>query len=181
MAKKKNAGGRKPLWDILDMDDKLEAVEGWALQGSLDAEIMEMLGVGKDTFYKWKKEKPEFAEALKKGRHISNGELINAAYRQAMGYKTVELKREMAWAVDKHGNKLLDEDGKPYMKMTVTEEKIKEVHPNTTMLIFLLKNRLPSDFRDKQHIEHTGAVGTTDMSHLNDDELEQAIKKLKGD
>lgn len=181
MKNKKNKGGRKPLWDVLDMDDKLDAVEGWALQGSTDKEIMEMLGIKQDTFYKWKKEKIEFAEALKKGRYISNGELINKAYQQAMGYKTVEYKRELDWVTDDSGNLIPHpETGKPYKAMKVVEEKIKEVHPNTTMLIFMLKNRLPNDFRDKQHIEHEGAVGTVNLDHMTDDELNKAIDKLKG-
>lgn len=180
MAKKKSAGGRKPLWEVRNMDEMLEAVEGWALQGYTDAEIMKMLDVGKNVFYKWKSEKEEFKDALKKGRYISNGEIINSAYRQAMGYKTVEIKREKQWATDHKGRLLLDDNGQPYQHMVVTEEKIKDVAPNATMTIFMLKNRMPDQFRDKQHLEHSGTVGNVSLDHMTDDELEKAIKQLRG-
>lgn len=41
-------------------------------------------------------------------------------------------------------------------ELVVTKEITKEVPPDTTALIFWLKNRQPKNWRDKQQIEHSG-------------------------
>lgn len=141
--------GRKPLWDELDIPSKLESIKGWALQGSTDEEIWTMLGVSKDTFYKWKREYPEFKEAIKKGKYISNGELLNAAFKSATGYK----------AIKQQAIKLKDieyVDGKPYpIERIEVINIVEEIPGNPTMNIFMLKNRLPDQYRDKKELEVT--------------------------
>lgn len=165
MAKKSNAG-RKPLWDQLDISSKLNAVTGWALEGSTDEDIYTMLGVNKDTFYKWKREKLEFAEALKKGREVANGELLNSAFKQATGFYQKVVK-PMRVKVDQFTEEI---------EMVEVEEFIP---PNNTMAIFMLKNRMPHKYKDKQQIEHSGVVGTMDLSYMEDDELEAELKRLE--
>jgi hypothetical protein len=137
--------GRKPLWDEMDMPSRLEAVRGWAKLGSTDIEMCGMLEISQETFYKWKREKPEFAEAIKAGKHVSNGELVNGAFKQANGF-FVTVTEPM---------KLRDVDGSEFIEM-VTYEKY--VPPNNTMAIFMLKNRLSKDFKDKQEVNHSGAL-----------------------
>jgi hypothetical protein len=146
-------GGRKPLWDELDIPSKLEAIQGWCLQGSTDIEIMEMLGVKRDTFYKWKKERPEFSEALKRGKDIANGELLNAAFRQAKGYyQTVT-----------EPMKVRQDDGSETIEM-VTYDKF--IPANNTMAIFMLKNRIPEHYKDKHEVNHEGKVNLTFVDDL---------------
>lgn len=141
--------GRKPLWDELNMKDRLEAVKGWSLEGSTDADIMEMLGVKKDTFYQWKKDKPEFSDAIKKGRFESNGEILNSAFRQTTGY-FVEIEEPI---------KLRDDMGAEHIELV----RYNKYFPATPALtIFMMKNRL--GYRDKQDIEHSGGV-----ININDD------------
>ncbi|TCO79123.1 helix-turn-helix domain-containing protein [Marinisporobacter balticus] len=138
MTKKKT--GRKPLWEKLDIPSKLEAVQGWAKQGSTDEEICKMIGISHDTFYKWKREKAEFAEAIKKGKEISNGELINSAFKQATGYYYVEQQPiKIKIGKDKEEVKVV--------------EITKYATPNPTMNIFMLKNRLPDQYKEKQHVD----------------------------
>lgn len=137
--------GRKPLWDEMDIPSKLKSIEGWSRLGSTDSEMCEMLGVSQETFYKWKREKPEFAQAIKTGKHESNGELLNAAFNQAQGF-FVKVTEPM---------KLRDVDGSEYIEM-VTYDKY--VPPNNTMAIFMLKNRLPDKFKDKQEVGHSGVL-----------------------
>lgn len=121
--------GRKDKWSQLEMDDKLILVEGWARDGLTDDQIAEKLGVGRTTLYKWKREKPDFANALKKGKEVVDREVENALLRAALGYEyeeeTVTNKGEVV-AVRKY---------QP---------------PNTTAAIFWLKNRKPQEWRDKQ-------------------------------
>lgn len=127
--------GRKDKWDQLEMDDKLILVEGWARDGLIDEEICEKLGVGKTTFYKWKKEKTEFAEALKKGKEVVDRQVENALLKAALGYEYEEQ------ALTNKGEVVMLRKYQP---------------PNTTAAIFWLKNRKPDVWRDKQQLEHTG-------------------------
>jgi transposase-like protein len=121
--------GRGDKWTQLEMDDKLILVEGWARDGLTDDQIAEKLGVGRTTLYKWKREKPNFANALKKGKEVVDREVENALIRAALGYE--------------------------YEEETVTNKGEvvrvhKYQHPNVTAAIFWLKNRKPQEWREKQ-------------------------------
>lgn len=145
-------GGRKPLWETMDMPSKLDAVKGWALQGSTDEEMYTMLDISKDTFYKWKNEFPEFSESIKKGKLISNGEILNSAFKQSVGFEYVE---EQVFKLKSY--ELMD-DGTGQKKLMQIEKLetvpvIRISPPNPTMSIFMLKNRLPEDYKDKQEVE----------------------------
>lgn len=132
--------GRKPLWDEMNMEDKLILVEGWARDGLTDEHIYTNLGVSKDTFYKWKKEKTEFNESLKRGKEVIDRMVENALLKSALGYDYVE-------------------DGMTKDGAVVPLRKV--AHPNTTALIFWLKNRKPNEWRDKQEIAHEGSMSVT--------------------
>ncbi|WP_413218298.1 helix-turn-helix domain-containing protein [Staphylococcus aureus] len=82
----------------------------------------------------WKKNIPDFLDAIKKGKEVSDYELENALHKRAVGYY--------------------------YEEETVTNKgevvKIKKYeHANPTSLIFALKNRLPHKYRDKVEQEIT--------------------------
>ena len=175
--KKKGKAGRKQYWTILNMPDKLDSVRGWCMQGSTDAEIMQMLGISRETFYKWKREKIEFADALKRGKDIANGELLNSAFRQSTGFyvptvAVVKLKKPVMIGQEPI---LVDEpvivDGKPLMVGgKLVYEEVAEVvptqeyvEPNGTMNIFMLKNRMPDVYKDKHEIEHSGGIKLEDL------------------
>lgn len=174
MAKKKksnNGGGKRERWETLHMASKLEAVTGWAKEGYIDIEIAKKLGVGETTFYKWKKERPEFEAALLKGKEIANGELVNAAFRNATGYYvtvTEPIKRKVLVNVGT--------EDRPYYKEEETIEMVtydKYIPANSTMGIFMLKNRIPDSYRDKQEIKHDGQVGVTFIDDIPaEDDLE---------
>lgn len=157
------AGGRKPLWDELNMPDKLESVKGWAMNGSTDIEICEMLGISHDTFYKWKNEKPEFSEAIKKGKYESNGELLNSAFKQSTGFYFTEEQAVKVRDVEVF-------DGKPFQVDKVEVVKVtKYALPNPTMNIFMLKNRIPEQYKDKHDIEHSGSLAVKIVDDIGED------------
>lgn len=155
--KTKEKLGRKSLWTELDMDSRLEAVQGWAKNGSLDSEMWTALGVSEATFYKWKREIPKFAEALRKGKFDSNGEILNSAFRQSTGY----------YITVTEPIKLRDEYGAEHVEM-VTYDKF--IPANSTMSIFLMKNRLPEQYKDKQEIKHEGTMGVTIVDDIGTDD-----------
>lgn len=125
---------RIELYEKLDIVNKLGLVEGWKRDGLTDEQIARNLGVSKHTLIKWKKNIPDFLDAIKKGKEVSDYELENALRKRAVGYY--------------------------YEEETVTNKgevvKIKKYeHANPTSLIFALKNRLPHKYRDKVEQEIT--------------------------
>ncbi|HDL8998262.1 TPA: helix-turn-helix domain-containing protein [Staphylococcus aureus] len=125
---------RIELYEKLDIVNKLGLVEGWKRDGLTDEQITRNLGVSKHTLIKWKKNIPDFLDAIKKGKEVSDYELENALHKRAVGYY--------------------------YEEETVTNKgevvKIKKYeHANPTSLIFALKNRLPHKYRDKVEQEIT--------------------------
>ena len=125
---------RIELYEKLDIVNKLGLVEGWKRDGLTDEKIARNLGVSKHTLIKWKKNIPDFLDAIKKGKEVSDYELENALHKRAVGYY--------------------------YEEETVTNKgevvKIKKYeHANPTSLIFALKNRLPHKYRDKVEQEIT--------------------------
>lgn len=140
---------RKGLYEKLDIESKLGLVEGWKRDGLTDEQIAKNIGVSKHTLIKWKKNIPDFLDAIKKGKEVSDYELENALHKRAIGYY--------------------------YEEETVTNKgdvvKIKKYeHANPTSLIFALKNRLPHKYRDKIEQEITQKNIEINIGEYNDDD-----------
>lgn len=118
---------------------KLLLIEAWARDGLTVDQISENLGIASGTLYEYQKQYPELIEALKNGREVIDAMVENALLKAALGYNYTE--EEL--------NKIT---GDPI-------ELRKVAHPNTTALIFWLKNRKPKEWRDKQELEHSGEAG----------------------
>lgn len=106
-------------------DDGLEKIRNWAAKGCTYAEIAHNMGINVSTLYEWLKAYPEISDAVKDGRAMSITAIENMAFKVAMGL-----------AEEEHIVKTKGADGSEHTKV----EK-RRVAPNTTMLIFLLKNR----------------------------------------
>lgn len=124
-------------------------IEGWARDGLIDKEIAERIGVNERTFTRWKTDHPQIMSVLKKGKEVIDRQVENALLKRALGYMTTEIKKE-----------ILPDGSK---KVT---ETVKEVAPDTTAQIFWLKNRKPSEWRDRPKVDDA-----------NDKPLEIVIKK----
>jgi gas vesicle protein len=168
---------RPNKWDDLNIKDKLESITGWAKQGSTDKEICEMLGISTKLFYEWKKDKSEFREAIKKGKEVSNGELLNSAFMQSTGFYTTE-----QIPVKVKDYKVIEGQLRQIERVEVIEVE-KYVPPNPTMNIFMLKNRLPQDYKDKREIETTGETTVNNNLKIDDsvktEDIKDMIKKLE--
>lgn len=174
---RKGIGGRKALWDVLNMPSMLDAVKGWAMQGATDEDLAAMIGISIATFYEWKKKYAEFSEALFKGKHVANGELLNSAFRQSVGYTYIENVpvrfKTYKEFIDPDKGKVL----KPVEEVIVVPVE-KHVYPNATITQFMLRNRMPEQYKDKQQIEH---IGSNDYDYLTDEELDKELEKLGGE
>lgn len=125
----------KSKWEYVK--NKLVLIEGWARDGLIDEQIANNLGISVDTFYKYKKKYPEFSEALKKGKEVSDYEVENALFKKATGY-IIKLNKQK---VTKDGDII-----------EITEEMY--MQPDTTAQIFWLKNRRPDKWRDKVELNN---------------------------
>ncbi len=127
-----------------------------ASQGLSDEDIAREIGIAVSTYYKWKKEKPAFSEAIKKAKEDPDSRIENALYKKALGY-TVETRREIAVAL---GNN----QGSELQSARVQQH----IPSSDTAMIFWLKNRRPDRWRDKQEIEHSGGLVFTAPEDLDD-------------
>jgi transposase-like protein len=124
-------------------EDGLIELEGMAMDGLINEEIADEIGINPSTLYDWQKKYPEIAKALKTGKKVVDRRVENALYKRAIGYTFVEVTRE------------LTTNAKGEAEMVVTKEVLKEVEPNTTAQIFWLKNRKPHEWRDKKDVNLT--------------------------
>ena len=142
--------------------DGLLLLEAYARDGLTDEQIAHNMGVSTATLYNYKRDHLEILEALKKGKEVVDIEVENALLKRALGYSYEEKKVEVS------------EEG---TKVTKT---IKEVVPDTTAQIFWLKNRRPDRWRDKQDIEHSGAVNVRKVyDEMSEEELVELAKKYE--
>lgn len=86
-------------WDLVK--DKLDLVAKWARDGLTEKQIYENLQIGKTAFYKYKKEKPELATALKEGMEPFILQLENALSKRALGFTHDEVKTYVKYDGDK--------------------------------------------------------------------------------
>jgi phage terminase len=122
-----------------DVKPRLIEIEAWKRDGLTNEQIMKNLGIGRDSFYRYKDKYSEFSDALKKGKEVADIEVENALFKRAIGYKYKEVIKEVK-----------EIDGK---KTTYVKEVIKEMPGDVGAQIFWLKNRKSSKWKDKQDID----------------------------
>lgn len=141
-------------------DGGLTKVTAWTRDGLINEQIAKNIGITVTTLYEWKKKHAEFSNALKKGKEVVDVEVENSLLKRALGYQYKETTSERAM-VGKDAN------GDPVYNLVVTKEVIKHQPPDTTAQIFWLKNRKPSEWRDKQE------------NIISSDNLEMSIKQIQ--
>lgn len=117
-------------------EDGLLTIEGWARQGLTNNQIAKNVGVTEETFYQWNKKFPEFSESLKKGRRPLHVEIENALVKKAKGFVQEEIIEEVT----------VEPDGGQTKHKKITH---KVFPPDTTAIIFYLKNRVKDQYQDR--------------------------------
>lgn len=145
-------------------EDGLLLIEGWAREGLSDTDIMNNMGIVRDTFYKWKKKFPQFDQALKRGHAPVDYRVENALLKRALGYDYEEVITEITTVNDKQQKHV---------------KKFKKHMPaDVGAICFWLKNRKPDKWKNKPVYE-----GTAEDDVLNsllrrlDDESKQNVEQ----
>lgn len=138
MKKKKNKGGRPSKKDTVNK----VLLEKLARFGMDDSQIADCIGVTDRTLDNWKKKDPEFFRSLKSWKEEADAKVERSLYESALGFTTKQKKA------------IVVSDGKEAgSHVEYVHEEIQHA-PNSTSIIFWLKNRKPREWRDKQELDH---------------------------
>ena len=55
--------------------------------GATDSDMADFFGIGTTTFYRWRKDQPEFAAAVTEGKDICDKQVEQALHRRAVGFE----------------------------------------------------------------------------------------------
>jgi hypothetical protein len=118
--------------------------------GATDIELADFFKVNVLTIYRWRNTNPEFCKAVIAGKEFADERVERSLYQRAVGY-TFE------------SEKVFQFQGK------IVRAKTREhVPPEPGSAINWLKNRRGDKWRDKQEIEHSGAVRMMPINDLDE-------------
>lgn len=111
--------------------------------GATDHQIAEFFEVTPRTLHRWKINHPKFCHALKQGKDEMDGAVEQSLCRRATGYSFDAVK------IMQHEGEVIEA---PY---------VEHVPPDTTAMIFWLKNRQPEKWRDRRELTGDGGGPVT--------------------
>lgn len=149
-------------WDLIA--EQLPIITKMAREGNTETEIIEYLKISRNTFYKYKKQHKELQEALNEGYRTSLEKVEAALYKAALGYSYEEITHER----DRAG------------EMVETKRVLKEVQPNVSAIMNILKNKRTEDWNIADKIDVAAEVKShsVDLSNYSKDDL---LKLIGGD
>lgn len=124
-------------------EEMVMAILELARAGKTELAIAKELDICFDTITDWKKNHEDFSLALKAAKDVADEEIVATLRMKALGYREKAVK---FW---------YDKD----LKQVITHEYLEHYPPDTTSIIFWLKNRKPTEWRDVQRKEIVGADG----------------------
>ena len=144
--------GRKSKYET-HVKPKLALITVWSRNGCIEEQIWKKLGVGKDSFYLYKREHQELFDALKLGKEDADDMVEAALYKRAMGYEYEEAEESESYN---------PETGQTTKTRTITKHLVAD----TTAQIFWLKNRRKDKWRNNEKQEIT--ISTDAVTAHND-------------
>ncbi|WP_420465605.1 helix-turn-helix domain-containing protein [Panacagrimonas sp.] len=144
-------------------DEMVDQARKLANKAFTDAEVAEFFNIPRTTLYRWMNDHPELRDALKLGKVAADERVERSLYERATGYSHPDVH-------------VSNYQG------AVTLTPINKVYPpDTTAMIFWLKNRRPEEWRDKVDHEHGGPnggpiqVASIDTSKLSTAALQELL------
>lgn len=115
----------------------VKQVEKLCNLAATDEEIADFFDIDVSTVDRWKLSHEDFGKALKIGKEAADQRVERSLYQKAVGYSQEDTK-------------VFLHEGEP-----VLAKYTKHYAPDTTAMIFWLKNRKRVEWREKQEIENT--------------------------
>jgi transcriptional regulator with XRE-family HTH domain len=170
-AKPKTRARRARPMRILDVRDKGGRPSKYVAQyahiagvmaagGQTLAEIARALDVSLDTLWRWRRENPEFSDALKTAREIATSRVEQSLYHRAIGY-------------EHESTKILQNGGQ-----VIAVKHTEHYPPDPASAIFWLKNCAPDRWREKP-IAPEDADPAKPEHHMTLEELHAELAALE--
>jgi hypothetical protein len=141
------------------------------LLGATDAELATCFGVTVTTIGNWKHAHPEFLAALKDGKQEADCTIAASLYERAKGYEYIkQIPFKVKKVVYDAGKRLSETEE------VITVDVLEKVPPETTAMIFWLKNRRHVEWRDRRDVD----VTTNGQSLLPSVERDRRVAELLG-
>lgn len=134
-------------------EDGLNLLRGWARDGLTYEQMCEKMSISESTFREWRKKFPIFAQVIAKGQEIIDRQVEESLLKRALGFEFTEVTQELVGS-----------------ELKVTKTVKKYVPPDTTAVIFWLKNRKPEAWRN-----HPEYIDNSQLNRLDD--ILSAIKE----
>ena len=117
-------------------DEVTEKIMELTSLGMTDAEVSKIVGITDRTLCNWKKKHQGFFLALKEKKYLADQKVEDSLYHRAKGYSHTE-------------EKIFCQDGE-----IIRAETTKHYPPDSTAMIYWLKNRRPDKWRER--VEYVG-------------------------
>ncbi|SNT01838.1 hypothetical protein SAMN05216374_2324 [Tardiphaga sp. OK246] len=119
--------------------------------GATDNEIADFFDKDERTINRWKIDHPEFCQALKDGKLVSDMDVADRLHQRALGFEFEEVQAHKPKTVEYKDGKRLKETERLEIIMVK-----RVVPPDTTACIFWLKNRREVGWRERQEAPQKG-------------------------
>lgn len=114
-------------------------------------EICDRVGISKDTYHEWLKNKADFSDQIKSAQEdrmaFFVAEAKKSLAKKIQGYTVEESRTVMVESKER------DASGKALPKIKEQTKITKFIQPDTTAIIFALTNGDPANWKNKQSIE----------------------------
>lgn len=130
----------------ININENLESIRTWALEGCTEKEIAKRLGVSDRTFRRYKEKNEDILSALDNRNINANMNVELTLLKCALGYEyeEEEVVKERITSFDKEGRKIIKEIPK------VVKVK-KKALPNIQAQKYWLNNRKLNNWKDNPH------------------------------
>lgn len=126
-------------YNTLDMwltEEGLFLIKCWARDGLTIEQICKRMNVPVPNIFRWRKQYPELAEALKEGKEYADYQVENALFKRCIGFKVTEVRTITNGRPNADGSR------------TVRKEKLeKEIIPDVTACLAWLNNRCSAKWK----------------------------------